>query len=159
MNTLSLPKRLRRADAPSWGEPTINAMSGMFKYRSVDEVVKELGYHKEKVARLRDRGGDGLNTFEIQCMSDYLKRRWMILYPHLGVWGVVKQINDSDTRAALDRWALDIKLATLKRAYADKLNLDGDIPPRSNFGSIDKEDLPWVAAAAQAEYKPYASVE
>ena len=159
MNKILLPKRLRQASDPNWGEPTLNALSGMFKYRSVEKVVKELGYNKEKVARLRDRGGDGLTTFEIQCMSDYMKRRWRIVHPHLGLGDVDKQARSAKARAALERWAEDVKLATLKRAYADRLDLDADVPPKSKFGSIDEEDLLWVAAAAQAEYKPYASIE
>ena len=159
MNKILLPKRLRQASSPNWGEPTLNALSGMYKYRSVEKVVKELGYDKRKVARMRDYGGDGLTTFEIQCMSDYLKRRWTIVHPHLGLEDAARQARNAEARAALDRWAEDVKLATLKRAYADRLGLDGDVPPRTKFGSIDDEDLPWVAAAAQEEYRPYASIE
>lgn len=150
--------RLRPVVPPAWREPTINALSDMFKYRSLDEVAKDLGYGKDKIVRLRDHGGDGLDSFEIKCMSDYLKRRWMIVFYHLGMGGVHKRVNIPPVREALNRWTSDVKLASLKRASVGRLNPLDDAPPISNYGELHQNDLIWAAEAAQAEYKRYAII-
>lgn len=135
-----------------WDTPMLRELAAMYQCRSASKVEMSLGYSQKEVRLFRDGEWDRLHFMLFKCFNDYIVRRWMLLWPYLGIGKVAHPDGiPYEVKDALDEWREDVNLEAWYRKYG-WTKKTGDWLTE---GGMPEDEQLWLLSTAQQEYMPH----